>query len=194
MYLQEYHRQIKSGRIVANKKIIKIYDRLMSEINNPHLPYTFDESKASRPIEFIEKFCKQSIGIAGAPLKLELFQKAFIEALFGFTYKDTGHRRFQESLFLVARKNGKTTFLAAIALYMLIADKEASAECYSVATKQDQARKTFDEIVAMRKYSLAIQSVTRKRRADLYMPGILQRCGSARKRTRAQVLHGRRIS
>ena len=138
MYLQEYHRQIKSGRIVANKKIIKIYDRLMSEINNPHLPYTFDESKASRPIEFIEKFCKQSIGIAGAPLKLELFQKAFIEALFGFTYKDTGHRRFQESLFLVARKNGKTTFLAAIALYMLIADKEASAECYSVATKQDQ--------------------------------------------------------
>ena len=56
MYLQEYHRQIKSGRIVANKKIIKIYDRLISEINNPNLPYTFDESKASRPIEFIEKF------------------------------------------------------------------------------------------------------------------------------------------
>ena len=75
MYLQEYHRQIKSGRIVAGKKIIKLYDRLMSEINNPNLPYTFDESKASRPIEFIEKFCKQSIGIAGAPLKLELFQK-----------------------------------------------------------------------------------------------------------------------
>ena len=173
MFLQEYHRQIKSGRIVAGKKIIKLYDRLMSEINNPNLPYAFDEKKASRPTEFIEKFCKQSIGIGGMPLKLELFQKAYIEALFGFVYKDTGHRRFQESLFLVARKNGKTTFLAAIALYMLIADKEASAECYSVATKQDQARKTFDEIVAMRKYSLAIQSVTRKRRSDLYMPDTL---------------------
>ena len=173
MYLQEYHRQIKSGRIIANKKVIKIYDRLISEMNNPNLPYSFDESKAQRPIEFIERFCKQSIGIAGAPLKLELFQKAFIEALFGFIYKDTGHRRFQESLFLVARKNGKTTMLAAIALYMLIADKEASAECYSVATKQDQAKKTFDEIVAMRKYSLAIQSVTRKRRSDLYMPDTL---------------------
>jgi phage terminase large subunit-like protein len=173
MYLQEYHRQIKSGRIVAGKKVIKIYDRLMSEINNPKLPYTFDEQKAQRPIEFIEKFCKQSIGVAGLPLKLELFQKAYIEALFGFIYKDTGYRRFQESLFLVARKNGKTTMLAAIALYMLIADKESSAECYSVATKQDQAKKTFDEIVAMRKYSEAIQSVTRKRRSDLYMPETL---------------------
>ena len=173
MYLQEYQKQITSGKIVASKKIIKIYTRLVTEIDNPKLPFYFSEERASRPIRFIEKFVKQSTGIAGTPLKLELFQKAFIEALFGFIYRDTGFRRFQETLFLVSRKNGKTTLLAAIAFYMLVADKEASAECYSVATKLDQAKKTFNAIVATRKYSKALQSVTNKRRTDVYVPKTL---------------------
>ena len=45
-------------------------------------------------------------------------------------------------MFLVGRKNGKSTLLAAIALYMLIADYEGAAEIYSVATKRDQAKKS----------------------------------------------------
>ena len=173
MFLQEYQRKIESGEIVAGKKIKKIYKRLVKELDNPKLPFYFDEESANKPIRFIEKFVKQSTGIAGTPLHLELFQKAFIEALFGFVYRDTGFRRFQEVLFLVARKNGKTTMLAAIAMYMLIADKEASAECYSVATKLDQAKKTFNAIVATRKYSEALQVVTRKRRTDIYVPDTL---------------------
>ncbi len=173
MYLQEYERKIRSGEIVAGKKIKKIYARLIKEMNDDSLPFYFDEERANRPIKFIEKFVKQSTGIAGVPLELELFQKAFIEALFGFIYRDTEHRRFQETLFLVSRKNGKTTLLAAIAFYMLVADKEASAECYSVATKLDQAKKTFNEIVAIRKYSTALQSITRKRRTDVYVPDTL---------------------
>lgn len=173
MYLQEYHRKISTGEIVVGSKIKKIYNQLMREMNDDSLLFYFDEDKASKPILFIEKFCKQSTGIAGEPLHLELFQKAAIEAMFGFVYRDTGYRRFQEVLFLVSRKNGKTTLLAAIAMYMLIADKEASAECYSVATKLDQAKKSFKEIVAMRKYSESIQSVTKKRRSDIYVPSTL---------------------
>lgn len=173
MYLQEYNQKIHSGEIVACKKIKKIYSRLVKEMNDDSLPFYFSEERASRPIKFIEKFVKQSTGIAGVSLELELFQKAFIEALFGFIYRDTEYRRFQETLFLVSRKNGKTTLLAAIAMYMLIADKEASAECYSVATKLDQAKKTFNEIVAIRKYSEALQAVTRKRRTDVYVPATL---------------------
>jgi phage terminase large subunit-like protein len=173
MFLQEYHEKIQSGEIIAGRKIKKIYNRLIEEMNNDSLPFYFSEESAKRPIAFIESFCRQSVGIAGAKLELQLFQKAAIEAMFGFVYKDTGHRRFQEILFLVARKNGKTTLLAAIAMYMLIADREASAECYSVATKLDQAKKTFKEIVAMQKYSEAIQSVTKKRRSDIYVPSTL---------------------
>jgi len=173
MFLQEYHRQIMSGEIVAGAKIKKLYNQLIREMNDDSLPFVFDEDKAQKPIIFIEKFCRQSVGVGGEQLALELFQKAAIEAMFGFVYKDTGYRRFQEILFLVARKNGKTTLLAAIAMYMLIADKESSAECYSVATKLDQAKKTFKEIVAMRTYSEAIRSVTNKRRSDIYVPSTL---------------------
>lgn len=73
-----------------------------------------------RPIEFIERFCKHSKGEwAGKPVTLELFQKAFISALFGFVDRETGLRQYREAMFYVARKNGKSTMLAGIALYMM---------------------------------------------------------------------------
>ena len=59
-------------------------------------------------MEFIERFCKHSKGEwAGQPIKLELFQKAFIEDLFGVVDPVTGLRQYRECFFLVGRKNGK---------------------------------------------------------------------------------------
>ena len=127
-YIKEYYRKIKQGDIITSNKVYKEYEKLVNDIDNP-TRFIFDEKRANRPIEFIEKFCKHSKGEwAGKPLKLELFQKAYISALFGFIDKETRYRRYRESLFLVARKNGKSTMLAGIALYMLIEDSEAGAE------------------------------------------------------------------
>ena len=152
-YVKEYYEQISTGKIIAGKKIIKEYKKLNEEMKNDSLPFYFDEE-----VEI------------GAPIVLELFQKAFIQALFGFLNKKTKLRRFNETLFLVGRKNGKTTLLSAIALYMMIADHEGSAECYSVATKKDQASKAFKSAVAMRNQSPEIRSLVSKRRTDMYMP------------------------
>src|SRR5699024_4120591 len=102
------------------------------------------------------------------PVELELFQKAFIAALFGFVDKDTGLRRFKESMFYVARKNGKTTMLAGIALYMMIADNEDGAEIFSIASKKDQAALLFDEAHNMIKQSPYLSKHVRKRKSDLY--------------------------
>lgn len=169
-YIKEYYEKIDSGEIVAGKKIKKIYKRLLEEIESDKLPFYFNEKKGERPINFIESFCKQAEGEIGKPIKLELFQKAFIQALFGFLWKDTNKRRFNETMFLVGRKNGKTTMLSAIALYMMIADGEGSAECYSVATKKDQASKAFKSACAMRSQSPEIRAIVNKRRTDMYMP------------------------
>lgn len=169
-YIKEYYKKISSGEIVAGKKIIKIYKRLLEEAEDDSLPFYFDEKIGERPIEFIETFCKQAEGEIGKPIKLELFQKAYIQALFGFLNRDTKTRRFNETMFLVGRKNGKTTMLSAIALYMMIADGEGSAECYSVATKKDQAAKAFKSAVAMRAQSPEIRAIVNKRRTDMYMP------------------------
>lgn len=169
-YIKEYVEKIESGEIVVGKKIKKIYKKLLKESSNESLPFYFDEEKGNRPINFIETFCKQAEGEIGKPIKLELFQKAYIQALFGFVYRDTGLRRFNETMFLVGRKNGKTTMLSAIALYMMIADGEGSAECYSVATKKDQAFKAFKSACAMRAQSPEIRAIVNKRRSDMYMP------------------------
>ncbi len=148
----------------------KVYTRLLKEIDRPpkNFKYYFDEETGERPISFIETFCKQSQGDLGAPLELELFQRAYIQALFGFLDKETGYRRFRETMFLVGRKNGKTTLMAGIALYLLVADYEGAAEIYSVATKKDQARKALTEAVNMIKQSPELRAVIKKRRNDVY--------------------------
>ena len=171
-YVREYWRKIESGEIVTSRRVKAVYGRLMAEMDSPAAdsPYYFDEETGERPIIFIERFCKQSQCTLGAPLRLELFQKAFIQTLFGWLLKSTGYRRFRETLFLVGRKNGKSTLLAALALYMLVADYEGAAEIYSVATKKDQARKTLTEAVNMVKQSPELRAIIKKRRNDIYFP------------------------
>ena len=169
-YVREYYQKISSGEILTSRRVLKVYGRLVEEMDDPTSEYYFDEEIGERPISFIETFCKQSQGVMGAPLELELFQKAFIQLLFGWLEKETGFRRFRETMFLCGRKNGKSTLLSGIALYMLIADYEGAAEIYSVATKKDQAKKVLTEAVNMVKQSPELRAVVKKRRNDIYFP------------------------
>lgn len=171
-YVLVYWEAIESGKVITSRRVRAVYERLAREIREPAAdsPYYFDEEAGERPILFAERFCKQSQGVIGAPLQLELFQKAYIQALFGFLERETGFRRYRETMFLVGRKNGKSTLLAAIALYLLVADYEGAAEIYSVATKKDQARKVLTEAVNMVKQSPELRAVLRKRRNDLFFP------------------------
>lgn len=169
-FVKEYYEKIESGEIITSRRVRTVYKRLIEEMEDDSSPYYFDEESGERPILFIETFCKQSQGVIGAPLTLELFQKAFIQALFGFLEKETGYRRFRETMFLCGRKNGKSTLLSGIALYMLIADYEGAAEIYSVATKKDQAKKVLTEAVNMVKQSPELRAVVKKRRNDIYFP------------------------
>ena len=169
-----YNDLLQRGEIPASRRIKAVYARLAAESVQDGRKYAFDEEKANRPIEFIERFCRHSKGEwAGQPVRLELFQKAFIQALFGFVDRETGLRRFREAFFLVGRKNGKSTLLAGLALYMLIADGEGGAEVYSTATKYAQARLLFDECHNMVKQSPDLSRHMKKRKSDLYyVPGM----------------------
>ncbi|MDK9868756.1 terminase large subunit [Staphylococcus equorum] len=169
-YIEQYYQEIESGNIVTSNRVQKQYQKLVQDMKN-HPKYKFDESKSNRAIQFIEMFCRHSKGeLAGKPLVLELFQRAYISALFGFVDKDTGYRRYTESFFFVGRKNGKSTMLAAIALYMLMADGESGSEVYSVASKRDQANILFDQAHEMIKQSKDLNRNIRKRKSDLYFP------------------------
>ena len=170
-YILEYWEKIQSGEIQACRRLKQQYQKLVDELENPRDPWVFDIEKANRPIEFIERFCKHSKGKwIGKPVKLELFQKAKIQAVFGFVHKDTGFRRCREVLTLIARKNGKSTEKAALGNYMLVGDGEGGAEVYSVATKKDQARIVWAEAHNMVTQSPALSRHVKKRKTDLYFP------------------------
>ena len=159
-YIEEYYNWICKNPDKVCKKIATIYKRLVDNIKTPNKvsffnkatgenethTYIFDEKKSLRCIHFIEKYCKQSKGKwNGKSLKLELFQKAFLQALFGFVDKDTGFRKYRKAIFFVGRKNGKSVLDSGIANYMLTKDGEGGAEVYSVATKRDQSKIVWEE-------------------------------------------------
>jgi phage terminase large subunit-like protein len=167
-FLEEYGTAVLDGKIVACKRIKQVYERLLNNLHNPN-EYHFDEDIANKPIDFIERFCKQAQGKIGTPLQLELFQKAKFQAIFGFV-DDNNLRQYNEALTIEGRKNGKTTEMSAIALYMLIADGEGSPECYNIATALDQAKKGFNEALKMVRQSPELSLNLKKRQSDLYFP------------------------
>lgn len=167
-FIEEYYNFIVDNPNKVSKKVTKVYKKLVDDLKKPRVvsffnkttnqtethTYVFDEVKSLRAIRFIEKYCKQSKGKwNGKPLKLQLWQKALIQAMFGFVDKDTGLRKYKKVILFVARKNGKSVLAAAIANYMLTKDGEGGAEIYSVATKRDQAKIVWDEAKKMIKKS-----------------------------------------
>ncbi|MDR7814529.1 terminase large subunit [Lacrimispora sp.] len=163
---ESYFTQIADGKITACDKMKRISDRLLEQYLNPG-EFHFDYDIASRHTIFIEKFCKLPTGKLGMPLKLELFQKARLQAIFGFV-DDNDIRQYNEVLIIEGRKNGKTTETAAIELDMLVNDKEGAPQIYNVATMLDQAKLGFNAADKMRRQSVLLKKHIRKRAADLY--------------------------
>jgi phage terminase large subunit-like protein len=170
-WILEYWGLIESKKVLAPMKVLKIYEKLVNQIIHPRGPWIFDPERANRPIEFIETFCRQSKGEwIGQLIKLEIFQKAFVSATYGFVHEDAGERKHKEAVLQVARKNGKSTLLSGLGLYMTSADGEGGAEVYCVATKKDQSRIVFSETVNMVTQSPELSKYIKKRKTDLYMP------------------------
>ena len=168
-WIDEYLEAINDGTVTVCRKTRKAYEKLQAEAKREDWRWTLDVRKGNKVIEFIERFCRHSKGEwAGQPLRLELWQKAFVFALFGFVDKVTGQRRFTEAILCIARKSGKSTLAAAILLYLLVADDEPGAEVYTVATKYDQAKLIFEEAYRMVEQSPTLRKRIKKRRTDLY--------------------------
>ena len=104
----------------------------------------FDKVAARRAVDFIEMFCQHTKGdLAGTKFILEGWQVEIIEGLFGWKSKKTNLRKFRQCFIFIPRKNGKTTMMVGIALYMLFSDGEKGAEIVSAAADKEQARLSF---------------------------------------------------
>lgn len=166
---EEYFGKIVDGKIVACDKMKRISEILLERYLSPD-EFHFDADIAKRHTKFIETFCKLPSGNVGQPLKLELFQKARLQALFGFV-DDNDLRQYNECLIIEGRKNGKTTETAAVEIDMLIDDKEGAPQIYNIATMLDQAKLGFNAAVKMIRQSPMLSANVKKRASDLYFNG-----------------------
>lgn len=120
-------------------------------------PYTFDEAMADRIFTWFG-YCKHVEGPkAGRPIELEAFQKFDLGCVFGWVRKDTGLRRFEKALIHEARKNGKSTIMSGVALYLMCGDGEESPSVYCAAVDREQARIVYRAAMAMARKSPDIQ-------------------------------------
>ena len=140
----EYWQAIQDGKIRVCQKVRKTYDKLVRDIENPG-EYFYSAHRANHVLEFFENFCHHSQGkCGGQKVKLELWEKAFLAAVFGFV-DINGVRRCREATLIVGKKNGKSLLASGIGLYMLVGDGEPGPQVYSVATKKDQAKVIWNE-------------------------------------------------
>lgn len=170
-YIREYWNKMESGEILVCKKIHKQFSMLIDLLDNPRDPWIFDEDLANIGIEFIEKHCKQFEGEwIGQNITLLLWQKAIHQAVFGFVNKYTGYRKHKEVVVIVARKNGKTTWLAGEGGVMQIADGEGGPQIRNLATKLDQAKILFNAFDKMRIQSPDLSSLMHKKNNCIESP------------------------
>ncbi len=140
----EYWNKIQSGEIAVCNKIYQWYKYLAHQVNNPG-EYFYSPKRANHVIEFAENYCRISKGMgAGRLVRLELWEKAHLAAVFGFI-DINGNRQCRESILIVAKKNGKSLLGSVVGLYMMVGDGEPGPEIYAVATKKDQAKIIWTE-------------------------------------------------
>lgn len=147
----EFTAQVLDGTIIAGEKQKMACRRFRRDLKrsaeDPSWPWIFDETKAARPIAFMERYLVPSKGDYD---RFDLMPwQCFCEAnLYGWVHRETGLRRFNEGLIAVARGNGKTTMLSGNAAYGVSKDDERGADIYLLANSKEQAGITFNECSA----------------------------------------------
>lgn len=168
-YLIEYYKRCRSGEIVIGRELKTELEMLIQDIFLHNDTYHFDLDAPHKRINFIEKEVKHfESPFAGKPFILTLNQKAITEAIFGFTIFDSellggGRwvRRFKEVLLLIARKNGKTPFTAALCLSEWVCG-EVGQKIMCASNDYEQAALIFDCINNFREESRSLSRCTRK--------------------------------
>lgn len=115
----------------------------------------YDKKKADRAVTFIENLCHTKGKWAGTPFWLLPWQEQLIRDIFGIVKPD-GNRQFRTAFVEICKKVGKSELAATIALYLLYADNEPSAEVYGAAADRQQASIVFDVAKQMVEMSPAL--------------------------------------
>lgn len=156
--VEKYMDDVLNGRIPACRYLKLAIERQRTDmLTRDGIDLDFVPAAAQVAIDFIEELQHSKGQWAGQKLILEPWQVFICWCIFGWKKLD-GSRRFRIAYNEIARKNGKSTFAAAIGLLLLLMDDEQGAEIYSAATKMDQAKVIHKEATRMVKASRDLQN------------------------------------
>lgn len=166
-YIYEYYQKLTDGTVAAGKWVHLVYKYLVDGLEDK--AFFYDAKKASKAIKFIQAKCHHSEGkLAPGTLRLELWQKALISAIFGIVDKN-GLRQFREVFVVTGRKNGKSLLGAAIIEQATYNDDEYGAKTYCVAPKVDQANIVFNAFWQSVQLDSELKRITKSRKSDVYV-------------------------
>ena len=168
--LHPYARDVLRGKVVAGPLVRAACERSRRDHETAHeRGLTFSRRAAEHVLAFVPHLRHSKGEWAGQPFALAPWQSFMLWELFGWLRAD-GTRRYRRAYAEVARKNGKTTLLGTIGLYLLAADGEQGAEIYTAATKRDQARIMHGEAVRMVRASAELGEVLETYRDNISCP------------------------
>ncbi|MGL5712574.1 MAG: terminase large subunit [Paraclostridium sp.] len=175
-YIVEYYNKVinkeaiigQELRLMLNQVYLEVTDPIYQNLHNIKI----DLEKSDKRIKFIETKCKHyEAPHAGKPFVLEIWQKAFIEAIFAIQIYDEELeryvRKYKEVIFLVGRKNGKTPLIGSVCLSEWFCG-EMGKKILCASNDYEQADLMFQAINAMREESPSLDKVTRKNIKGIY--------------------------
>ena len=166
-YILEYYQAITDGSVTVGRWIREWYRQIVDGLQQRK--YFFNQKKANMVIRFVQTFCRHHEGpLAPGRIRLELWQKAMLSVIFGIVDED-GIRVFRECIIVMGRKNGKTLLSACIMAAILYLDPDYGKRVYTVATRLDQARLSYEALYQMILKEPELAEITQKRRTDLYV-------------------------
>ena len=147
-FLLEYHARIETGEILVGRELWMELERLKEDFVNDS--YFYDTEDAAIRMNFMENCVRLTKSpFYNKPMKLMLWQKAFIEAVYSFKMSATTFRRFKKVLLLIARKNTKSETCSALGLSELFLGN-AGADIVCSSNDDNQASIIYDAIDTMR--------------------------------------------
>ncbi len=172
---EKYIEDVLSGTRKAGKLEILAVKRHISDLQNaPEMGLYFDIKAAKKAFAFFSLLKHSKGEFAGKKFELSGWESFIVYSLFGWMRAD-GTRRFRYGYVEIARKNGKTTFAAALSLLMLVFDGEQGAEVYTAATKRDQAKICWTEAKNMVSKSSALKKYIESYQRTLVMESTLSK-------------------
>ena len=167
-YIFKYYQGIQNGSIIVGKWVKLLYEKILDGIEDH--TYYYSQEKCDNCINFIERYCHHNKGIlAPGYLKLDLWQKAGLSLMYGILDPVDMIRQFNETVWIVGRKMGKTLIASSNIAYFAYAVGEFGSEIYCVAPKLGQSDLVYSAFKFTVDQERSFSRITKQRKNDLFI-------------------------